>query len=97
MQPLHTSSHTTFNPQEFSIASWVLKNKEPAGLGTKTLSASAWHYVPLTTQEKIIGVLALKPSNRNFATEEQRLLQSYVNILTIALTNQSQMAGSKLL
>ncbi|RYF40164.1 MAG: DUF4118 domain-containing protein, partial [Comamonadaceae bacterium] len=44
-----------------SVADWTLRNGQPAGLATATLSAQPWHYLPLKAPMRVRGVLALRP------------------------------------
>ena len=50
-------------PTDFdaSVADWAFRNAQPAGLQTSTLSAQAWHYLPLKATMRVRGVLAIKP------------------------------------
>ncbi len=42
-----------------SVAEWAFAHAEPAGLGTATLSAQPWRYVPLAAPMRVRGVAAL--------------------------------------
>ncbi|VWX61404.1 fused sensory histidine kinase in two-component regulatory system with KdpE: signal sensing protein; sensory histidine kinase [Burkholderiales bacterium 8X] len=45
-----------------SVADWVFRHEQPAGLATSTLAAQPWHYVPLKAPMRVRGVLALEPA-----------------------------------
>lgn len=51
-------------PADFdaSVADWAFRNGQAAGLNTSTLSAQAWHYLPLKATMRVRGVLAIKPT-----------------------------------
>jgi two-component system sensor histidine kinase KdpD len=60
---------------DFSIADWAYRNVQPAGLATSTLSANAWHYVPLKAPMRVRGVLALKPQHARWLLIPEQLQQ----------------------
>ncbi len=44
---------------DLSVAEWAFAHAEPAGLGTATLSAQPWRYMPLAAPMRVRGVAAL--------------------------------------
>jgi two-component system sensor histidine kinase KdpD len=70
-----------------SVADWVYRNGQPAGLATPTLSAHAWHYVPLTAPMRIRGVLACRPEHARWLLipGQQQLLETLAHQVAIAL------------
>ncbi len=58
-----------------SVADWVLRNGQPAGLATSTLSAQTWHYVPLKAPMRLRGVLALRPREPRWLWIPEQLQQ----------------------
>jgi two-component system, OmpR family, sensor histidine kinase KdpD len=75
--------------KEKAVATWVYRNAQPAGKNTNTLSSAIWHYLPLKTEDKIIGVLGISPikTERFLSPEQQRLLESFANIIALFLQN----------
>jgi two-component system, OmpR family, sensor histidine kinase KdpD len=75
------------NPKEQSIAQWVYDLGQPAGLGTDTLSSNDALYLPLLASNKSIGVLKVRPQDRNtlYSPEQMVLLESCVHQFTLAL------------
>ena len=72
--------------KEKSVARWVYDMGKPAGLGTDTLSFSHALYLPLKAAYGTIAVLRIEPKNRQlFSPEQQNLLESCVNQLSLAL------------
>lgn len=57
------------------VAGWVLRQGQPAGLATATLSAQLWHYVPLRAPMRLRGVLALKPAQPRWLLIPEQLQQ----------------------
>jgi two-component system sensor histidine kinase KdpD len=72
---------------EEAVAAWVYGNGQAAGRSTKTLSASAWYFLPLRTQDRIIGAIGLKsPDKGRFLTPEQdQLLESFAGVVALAV------------
>ncbi len=70
-----------------SVADWVFRNGQSAGLATNTLPSHPWHYVPLKAPMRVRGVLALKPAQARWLLipEQQQLLQTLARQIAIAL------------
>src|SRR5262249_24590188 len=66
---------------DIGVAGWVEQNRQPAGLGTETLPGAQALYLPLVGAEKMIGVLAVRPSQIDrFASPEQfHLLETFAS------------------
>lgn len=76
-----------FNEKEKAVAVWVYKNGQPAGKNTQTLSSADWQYLPLKDEEITFGVLGFAPINKEkfLYAEQQRLLESFANIIAMYL------------
>ena len=76
-------------PPDFdaSVADWVFRNEQAAGLATATLSAQPWHYVPLKAPMRVRGVLALKPAQARWLLipEQVQQLDTLARQISIAL------------
>ena len=70
-----------------SVADWAFRNEQAAGLATSTLSAQAWHYVPLKAPMRVRGVLALVPAQPRWLLipEQQQQLDTLARQVAIAL------------
>ncbi|APW36235.1 two-component system sensor histidine kinase KdbD [Rhodoferax koreense] len=70
-----------------SVADWSLRNAQPAGLATSTLSAQTWHYVPLRAPMRTRGVLALQPAQARWLLipEQVQQLDTLARQIAIAL------------
>lgn len=70
-----------------TVAQWALRHGEPAGLGTATLSAQPWRYVPLKAPMRVRGVLALTLPDPALldAPEHARQLDTLTRQIAIAL------------
>jgi two-component system sensor histidine kinase KdpD len=72
---------------EQAVAEWVYDHGSPAGLGTETLPSAQALYLPLVGPSGQVGVLAIKPENRQlFRVPEQRyLLESFTSQIALAI------------
>lgn len=72
---------------EMAIASWVYINGREAGKNTKTLSSSEWSYMPVNIENKTIGVISLKNIGvkQILNSEQNKLLESFINVIAIAI------------
>jgi two-component system, OmpR family, sensor histidine kinase KdpD len=81
--------HPAQVPQGFdpSVADWVHRNVQPAGLATSTLAAQPWHYVPLEAPMRVRGVLAIRPAHPRWLLipEQIQQLQTLARQIAIAL------------
>ncbi|MDR0458062.1 MAG: DUF4118 domain-containing protein [Burkholderiaceae bacterium] len=70
-----------------SVADWVFAHGQSAGLGTATLAAQRWHYVPLRAPMRVRGVLALAPADPQSlrVPEQARQLDAFARQIAIAL------------
>ncbi|VVB92121.1 Osmosensitive K+ channel His kinase sensor domain protein [uncultured archaeon] len=63
------------NPKELGIATWVLNNGEPAGMGTDTLPEAWAYYLPMKTTETLKGVVGFHFDNpRQVLTPENKIV-----------------------
>lgn len=74
------------NDKERAVAVWVLRNGQPAGWSTDTLSSIGVLYLPLRGAKEILGVLAYRPTNQHVVSiEEMNLLRTLVQQLSYYL------------
>lgn len=77
---------------EIAVATWVCNNGWPAGKGTNTLSSSAWYYLPLKVQDKVIGAIGLKPYSEDgyLSVEQDQLFESFASVVALAIAKASK-------
>lgn len=78
---------TQGNEIDLGIAQWAFDRATPAGMGTDTLPASVYFYLPLVAPMRTRGVLAIKPDNRRWmlVPEQRRQLDTFAALAAIAL------------
>lgn len=81
----HTDMH--LDTKELGVAQWVYKLGQPAGLGTDSLSFSEALYLPLLGSHGVLGVLRIKPSDKQCFDNPERkhLLETLTHQLALAL------------
>ncbi|AIY42601.1 Osmosensitive K+ channel histidine kinase KdpD [Collimonas arenae] len=72
---------------DMGIAQWAFDNASSAGIGTDTLPASNYLYLPLVAPMRTRGVLAILPHNRRWILipEQQQQLYTFATLTAIAL------------
>jgi len=87
LQVVEKQGELEFDEKEKAVALWVYKNGLNAGKNTQTLASANWHYLPLKTEEAIFGVLGFTPTKQEgfLSSEQQRLLESFANIIAMYL------------
>ncbi len=73
--------------KEFATAQWVLDHNEPAGAGTNTLPSAEAFYIPLSTPDNVVGVMAIQPSklHQQLSIEARQLLETYATQIAFAM------------
>lgn len=70
------------------VSIWAYKNKQAAGLGTRTLPGATALYLPLCGADKAIGVLAVAPRAGSLKIDDPEsfhLLEIFANQMAVAL------------
>ena len=71
---------------ERAVAQWTFENGKPAGLSTRTLAGARGLHIPLSGTTRILGVLAIRP------TDPSRLRDKHSLRVLDALANQTAVA-----
>ena len=79
------------DPDEYAVADWAFKNKQPAGRGTDTLPAAEIRYMPLITARDAVGVLGVRPidPNKSLTLDQRTLLEGVSNLSALAIERAS--------
>ena len=72
---------------DIGIAQWSFDRALPAGIGTDTLPASTFFYLPLVAPMRTRGVLVIRPENRRWILipEQRQHLDTFAALAAIAL------------
>lgn len=85
----HAASTLLIDEQAFAVAQWAFTHDKPAGRFTDTLPAAAAHFIPLSTPNRVVGVLGLSIRHAQRLTFEQGLqLETFVNQVALVVERQ---------
>ncbi|HXA47277.1 MAG TPA: DUF4118 domain-containing protein, partial [Burkholderiaceae bacterium] len=75
------------NELDMGIAQWAFDRATPAGIGTDTLPASSFFYLPLVAPMRTRGLLAIQPEGRRWILipEQRQQLDTFAALAAIAL------------
>lgn len=76
-----------FEIKEAAVALWSYKNAASAGKNTSTLNSSDWQFIPLKVEDKVFGVVGVKPYSNALSPQQQTLLESFANITAMYLSH----------
>ncbi|MFI4938255.1 MAG: DUF4118 domain-containing protein [Candidatus Berkiellales bacterium] len=86
---LELASHPGIKAElkEESVAQWAYAHRQISGIGTDTMPSARGYYIPLISQEKVLGVLGVIPKDpkRTFNTEESTKLETFCLQIALAL------------
>ncbi len=79
-------SDLVLEPNESNVAEWSFRHSHRSGLGTDTLAEAKGFYLPVKTEEKILGVLGVKPAKQFFTPEQINILDALADLAALAIT-----------
>jgi two-component system sensor histidine kinase KdpD len=88
LQPrLGRESSLVKNANSLAVAQWVFEHDQVAGAGTDTLPQAVAMFVPLTSSQTVVGVLALRPPDldRLRSPDQRRMLETCASQIALAL------------
>ena len=81
----HPDSNLTLTEKELSVADWVFRQRKAAGRFTDNLPGAEALHLPLTTERKIFGVLAIGAKEKNLTTAQRDLLETFARQAALVL------------
>ncbi len=90
LQPPYSADDTPaphLSVLDMGIAQWAFDRATPAGIGTDTLPASSYFYLPLVAPMRTRGLLAIEPEGRRWILipEQRQQLDTFAALAAIAL------------
>jgi two-component system, OmpR family, sensor histidine kinase KdpD len=72
---------------DVAVGRWVYEHRQPAGLGTTTLPGASALYLPLIAPRGPVGVLGVRPAERQAldAPEQLHQLETFANQMALAI------------
>jgi two-component system sensor histidine kinase KdpD len=81
------SSGLQLDADDIAVATWAFQHGVVAGYDTDTLHGSRLRYIPLMTSEGALGVIGVKPAERDgiITHEQERILTAFATQAALAL------------
>ena len=73
----HPDSTLTLDEKELGVADWSFRQRKAAGRSTDNLPAARALHLPLLTERKTFGVLAVELPDKNSALAQRDLLETF--------------------
>ncbi|MBC7385125.1 MAG: sensor histidine kinase KdpD [Cryobacterium sp.] len=81
---------STLAEKDYAVASWACSNEKKAGWKTDTLSSSPCLCLPLRGRSKVMGIIALYPTNdRSLTIDQENLIETISAQLATALEREA--------
>jgi two-component system sensor histidine kinase KdpD len=68
---------------DLAVANWTFSHGEIAGAGTETLPSISFCFLPIKSQEEILGVVGIKYEFKNLLPEQRRILGTISNLTSL--------------
>ncbi|MEQ8200583.1 MAG: ATP-binding protein [Syntrophomonadaceae bacterium] len=73
------------SPNDLLAAQWAFDHRQPSGLSTDLFPGARGYHVPVQTEDKVLGVLSVKPANHWLEPERINLLQALAGLSALAV------------
>jgi two-component system sensor histidine kinase KdpD len=78
-----SSPDLEINQNDLAVAKWSFAHGEIAGAGTETLPSIPYCFLPIKSQEEILGVIGIKSEFKNLLPEQRRILGTISNLTSL--------------
>jgi two-component system sensor histidine kinase KdpD len=82
-----SSPELAITAKDKAIAQWVFDNNQPAGNGTRTLEASDYCFMPISSKGHCWGAIGLRTDFGRLLPGERALVSAIANLAAVALAN----------
>ncbi len=66
-----------------AVAQWTFDHGETAGAGTQTLSNAKVCFIPMKSDDEVVGLLGIAYEYKNLAVDQRRLLGAITNLAAL--------------
>jgi two-component system sensor histidine kinase KdpD len=73
-------SDVELDPHEMTVAQWSMINGKMAGAGTETLANAKTCFLPMKTEEDVVGLIGIRYEFKNLLADQRRLLGSIASL-----------------
>lgn len=81
----HPDGSLALSEKELSVADWAFRQRKAAGLFTDNLPAARAFHLPLFTERKALGVLAVELPDNEFTLSQRDLLETFARQAALIL------------
>ena len=78
-----SSPDLEINQNDLAVAKWTFSHGQIAGAGTETLPSIPYCFLPIKSQEEILGVIGIKSEFKNLLPEQRRILGTISNLTSL--------------
>ncbi|MGN6552993.1 MAG: ATP-binding protein [Verrucomicrobiota bacterium] len=82
---LHPDGTLDFNEKELGVADWAFRQRKAAGKFTDNLPGASAFHLPLFTERKAFGVLAVQLTDKNLTLSQRDLLETFAGQAALLL------------
>jgi two-component system sensor histidine kinase KdpD len=73
------------DPSEAAVAIWAYEHGHPAGRSTDTLPSAQYLYIPLKSNNNVVGIMGVHIAEQHVVPEEKRLIDAWVGLAALAV------------
>jgi len=78
-----SSPDLEINQNDLAVANWTFSHGEIAGAGTETLPSIPYCFLPIKSQDEIIGIVGIKYEYKNLLPEQRMILGTISNLTSM--------------
>jgi two-component system, OmpR family, sensor histidine kinase KdpD len=78
-----SSPDLEINQNDLAVANWTFSHGEIAGAGTETLPSIPYCFLPIKSQDEIIGIVGIQYEYKNLLPEQRRILGTISNLTSM--------------
>jgi two-component system sensor histidine kinase KdpD len=82
---VHPDSLLTLSQKELGVADWAFRQRKPAGRFTDNLPGAEALHLPLMTERKVFGILAVSMPENNLTLAQRDLLETFARQTALVL------------
>jgi two-component system sensor histidine kinase KdpD len=78
-----SATDVDLEPHEMTVAQWSLINGKMAGAGTETLANAKVFFLPMKSEEDVVGLIGLQYEYKNLLLDQRRLLGAIASLAAL--------------
>jgi len=90
-----STANTDLTQNDYAIANWVYEKGSAAGKGTRTLISSEFVFIPLSSKDITVGVIAIKTDYSTILPQDKYFITAIADFAAIAAEKCSRIMSKK--